>query len=157
MKLPPVTPKCIGPLLSLRVLVGRTRSRGRILRSKFVGWSVRQFLEIREIISSMFGICTFLLIVVSFNFCESRAIFTDLSFLIVMTAGLTKQFSSMFFAFSMWPCFFSFSIFFLPRVVGEWGWVSLFVGLVSILLLVGCRLLHFLPYGFLYKVCGTYL
>ena len=46
--------------------------------------------EILPISSSLFGIVAFLLLHASFRFQESSAIFTDLSFLIVMTAGGTK-------------------------------------------------------------------
>ena len=53
----------------------------------------------------MLGICAFLLMVISLSFRESNAIFTDLSFFSVITAGLTKQISSMLLAFSIWPCF----------------------------------------------------
>ena len=60
--------------------------------------------------SSLFGICVFRFTGISFSFRESKAIFTDLSFFTVITAGLTKQFSLMFVTFSMCPFFFSFSI-----------------------------------------------
>ena len=51
----------------------------------------------------MFGIVAFLFMQYSFSFLESSAIFTDLSFSIVITAGETKQFSVVLSAFSRCP------------------------------------------------------
>ena len=72
----------------------------------------------------MLGTCAFLFTVISFKFLESSAIFTDSSFLIVMTAGLTKQFLSKSFTFSIWSCFFKFSISFLTDCC-EWIGIGL--------------------------------
>ena len=47
----------------------------------------------------------FFFFVASFNFLESKAVFTDLSFFTVITAGLTKQFSVISFALSRFPFF----------------------------------------------------
>ena len=58
------------------------------------------FLEIRDISSSIYSICAFLFIVISFIFLESRSIFIDLSFFTVITAGLTKQSSVIYVALS---------------------------------------------------------
>ena len=55
--------------------------------------------------------------VISLSFRESNAIFTDLFFFTVITAGLMKQFSSMLFAFLICPCFMSLFTFFRPIVV----------------------------------------
>ena len=49
--------------------------------------------DILLINSSMFGIAAFLSTHASFNFLGSSAIFTDLSFFMVMTAGQMKLFS----------------------------------------------------------------
>ena len=54
------------------------------------------FLGSFEVDSSLLSIWVFLLMVFPFNFRKSRAIFTILSFFTVITAGLTKQFSSLF-------------------------------------------------------------
>ena len=74
--------------------------------------------------------------VISFSFLEYRAIFTHLSFFTVRTAGLTKQFSSMLFAFSMWPCFISLFNSFSTDYVSGSVLVFLFVELISRRLIV---------------------
>ena len=88
--------KCMGPLLFSRVIVDHMRNRNRIWKSRFhllfLSGPFAVFLDVVEINSSMLGICVFLYSVILFSFRESRAIFTDLSFLLVIIAGLTKQF-----------------------------------------------------------------
>ena len=51
----------------------------------------------------MFGIAAFLLTHASFSILESSAVFTDLSFFMVITAGEMKQFSVVLSAFSRYP------------------------------------------------------
>ena len=68
------------------------------------------FLEILECSSSMLSILAFRFTVLSISFRESGATFIDSSFFTIMTTGFMEQFSSMSFAFSIWPCFVSFSV-----------------------------------------------
>ena len=75
----------------------------------------------------MFGMCGRTLMQLSFNFRESKAIFTDLSFFTVITTGDTKQSSSTCFTLSKCPDFVSFSIFFRLLLVDEEELVLLFV------------------------------
>ena len=67
-------------------------------------------VEIRFIKSSMFGIFGRRLMQLSFNFRESNAIFTVLSFFTVITAGEIKVFSGTSSSFSMCPDFINFLI-----------------------------------------------
>ena len=112
MNLPLITAKMHRSLALFGVLIGHMRSRGQILRSQFRRLVRPLFSWKFSILTSIFGICAFLLLVISFNFLESRAIFTDLSFFIVITAGLTKQFSIEVFKFFNVPLFFQFFFFF---------------------------------------------
>ena len=80
-------------------------NRSQALLLRFLSSTSDIFLEIRDINSSIFGICAFRFTVISFTFMESSAIFIDLSFFTVITAGLTKQFLVISVAFSTYPCF----------------------------------------------------
>ena len=90
----------------------------------------------------MFGIAEFFFIQDSISFLESRAILTDLSFFMVITAGETKQFSVVSFAFSR--CLFQLPS--LIRVVrysgSELTPVSSSIGSVWYLFSFGYRLLN---------------
>ena len=69
----------------------------------------------------MFGIASFLFIQDSFNVLESRGILTDLSFVMVRTAGETKQFSVVPSAFSRCPFLISFTN---PCRTLLWKWIG---------------------------------
>ena len=87
------------------------RSPNRVLRSKFrLPVRLQFFLIFLKLIPQCWAFFT----VISFNF-RSRVqcdFYRFIFFNGLITAGLTKQFSSMSFAFSTWPWLFSFSIFF---------------------------------------------
>ena len=87
----------------------------------------------------MFGICAFLLIVASFKFLESSAIFTDLSFFTMMTAGLAKQSSVISVALSKYPFLLVFLI--LPQLGFEGELVLVFPFAVLFLRLLSGRFL----------------
>ena len=99
--------------------------------------------------SPIFGMCGLRLMQLSFSFRESSAIFTDLSFVTVITTGDTKQYSSTLFTFSRCPAFISFSSSRPTLLVGVTGSVLLCVSPVNVqvsvvyflryLLLSGCK------------------
>ena len=80
----------------------------------------------------------------SFSFRESSAIFTDLSFLIVITAGETKQFSVVLSAFSKCPFSINFSNSFSRFFESVLVLVSPFVVSVLRLFSIECLWLSFL-------------
>ena len=75
--------------------------------------------EILLINFSVFGIAAFLFMHASLSFLESSAILTDLSFLIVITAGDIKQFSVVLSTFSRLKDYFSSS----PWTI-FWEWIG---------------------------------
>ena len=120
------------------------RNPSRILKSILGLLGRLFFFEILEINSSVFGICAFRFTVICLGFLEPSAIFTDLSFFTVMTAGLTKQFSSIL-LYYQYDLVLLVSLFFPPIVVSESVWVFLsavkFLRLLSVVFLLPVRLL----------------
>ena len=114
--------------------------------------------DILLINSSIFGIAAFLLTQASFNFLELSAIFTDLSFFMVMTAGEMKQFSVVLSAFSKCPFSINFSSSFLTvfwKCIGTgrpfcWiGFVSFFNGMSMVRSLIVWLFLNRSSYSFM--------
>ena len=105
------------------------------------------FLDNLDISLSMLGILA-AFIVILFNFRDSEAFLTDLSFCIVFSVGLTKQFLS-FLPFRHALLFSVFLILFRQRDANDLVSVYLFIGSISSLPLTVYLLLCFLPFGFL--------
>ena len=99
------------PLFNLSLGYGADFDRSRLV------------LDCRDFSYSILEICAFLFTVISLRFCKYTAIFsTILSFFTGNFAGLTKQFSSMFLAFAIWPFFWSFCLFTDRWLQMSWHW-----------------------------------
>ena len=97
------------------------RSLDQFLISRLSGqWAVLSsiFLDFRGINASIIDICVLLFTVISFNFCESRAMLPGLSSFMVITDVLTQQFSLMCVVPSLRPFFLVFLFLYRPLAAG---------------------------------------
>ena len=114
----------------------QSKSNFVIIVSSSVSSDIFRFIH--DISSSMFGICVFRFIVASFSFFESNALFIDLCFFTVITAGLTKQSSVISVALSRYLFFINL---FISSAISFCRWIGIGLSFCCIIFAISFKLI----------------